>query len=288
MNSDNFQSKYGPWALISGASSGIGAEFARQLARQKLNLVLVARTKEKLEQLSQEVSAQNDVEVRIVVADLTQREEIETILKQTEGIDVGLLVNNVGREDSGYFLDSEIDRVIQTLDLNCRVPLELTQPFARKMTTRKRGGIVFLGSIVGFQGVPYIASYAATKAYDLILAEGLGWELKKQGIDVLALCPGFAKTNLALDLNFKSSPIQPMSVEPIVKTALNSLGVKRVVVPGIMNKFLYFLGKFFQTRRMNTFSFGQVFRFVLRDKLKYSGKAKHQEPSLSINNGRSL
>ncbi len=148
MTSDNFRSKYGPWALITGASSGIGAEFARQLARQKLNLVLIARTKKKLEQLSQTLSAQNDVEVKIIVADLSQREQIETILQQTEGIDVGLLVNNVGREDGGHFLDSDINRVIQTLDLNCRVPLELTHAFARKMATRQRGGIIFLSSVV--------------------------------------------------------------------------------------------------------------------------------------------
>lgn len=285
MTSDNFRSKYGPWALITGASSGIGAEFARQLARQKLHLILVARTKEKLEQLSQALSAQNDVEVKIIVADLSQREEIETILRQTEGIDVGLLVNNVGREDGGHFLDSDINGVIQTLDLNCRVPLELTHAFARKMATRQRGGIIFLSSVVAFQGVPYIASYAASKAYDLIFAEGLASELKQHNVDVLALCPGFAKTDLAPGSNFKSSPIQPMDVEPIVKTAIHSLGKKRVAIPGIVNKVLYFLGKFFQSRKMNTFSFGQVFRFVLRDKLKHSGKGKYQEPSLSINKG---
>lgn len=262
-----FKSQYGPWGLITGASSGFGAEFARQLSRKKLNLVLVARNKERLEQISEELRRQYEIEVKIVVTDLTQREGIKTIQEQTEGLEIGLLVNNVGREDSGYFLDSEIDRVIETLDLNCRVPLELTHTFARKMAARKRGGIMFLGSIVGFQGVPYIASYAATKAYDLIFAEGLASELKEHHIDVLALSPGFAKTNLATDLNFKSSPIQPMDVEPIVKSAINSLGRKRVVIPGVVNKVLYFLGKFFQTRRMNTFSFGQVFRFVLRDKL---------------------
>lgn len=271
-----FKSQYGPWGLITGASSGFGAEFARQLSRKKLNLVLVARNKERLEQLSEEVRQQNEIEVKIVVADLTQREGIETVVKQTEELEIGLLVNNVGREDSGYFLDSEIDRVLETLDLNCRVPLELTHTFARKMATRKRGGVVFLGSIVGFQGVPYIASYAATKAYDLIFAEGLASELKEYHIDVLALCPGFAKTNLARELNFKSSPIQPMSVEPIIKSAINSLGRKRVVIPGVVNKFLYFLGKFFQTRRMNTFSFGQVFSFVLREKLKSTSKAKYK------------
>jgi len=267
MTSDNFQSKYGPWALITGASSGIGAEFARQLSQQKLNLVLIARSKERLEQLSQELCAQNDVQVKIIVADLTQREEIKTILQQIDGIDVGLLVNNVGREDAGHFLDSDIERVIETLDLNCRVPLELTHTFARKMAERQRGGIIFLSSIVAFQGVPYIASYAATKAYDLIFAEGLASELKRRNVDVLALCPGFAKTNLAPGSNFKSSPIQPMDIEPIVKTAIHSLGKKRVAIPGIVSKVLYFLGKFFQSRRMNTFSFGRVFRFVLRDKL---------------------
>jgi len=198
---------------------------------------------------------------------LIQRQGVHTVLQETDNLEIGLLVNNAGREDSGRFLDLDINQTIGTLELNCRSPLELTHALARKMAEQHRGGIIFLSSLVAFQGVPHIANYAATKSYDLILAEGLASELKQHKIDVLVLSPGFSKTGLAKNMNFKNLPIKPMRVEPVVRYALRKLGSKRVAIPGFMNKVLYYLGKFFQSRRMNTFSFGQVFRYVFRDKL---------------------
>ena len=176
-----FQKKYGPWALVTGASGGIGSEFAKQIAAKKLNVVLVARREERLRSLAKTIRDQYNADVRIIVADLAASEGIETVKRSTDDLEIGLLVNNAGREDSGRFLNMPLENVVTTLDLNVRAPLQLTHHFAQKMADRDRGGIIFMSSIVAFQGVPFVANYAATKAYDLIFAESLA-ALRIQGL----------------------------------------------------------------------------------------------------------
>ncbi len=154
-----FEKKYGPWALVTGASSGIGSEFAKQIVARKLNVVLVARREERLKSLAKQIRDQYSTDVKIVVADLTESEGIETVKRATDDLEVGLLVNNAGREDSGRFLNMPLDDALNTLDLNVRAPLQLTHHFAQKMAARDRGGIIFMSSIVAFQGVPFIANY---------------------------------------------------------------------------------------------------------------------------------
>lgn len=263
-----FQTKYGPWALVTGASSGIGTELARLIAGKGLNIILVARRQERLERLALEIEKKNGVKVKSILADLTTEEGIERVKAETEALEIGLLVNNAGREDSGLFLETPLEDAIETLDLNVRAPLQLTHHFARKMASRRKGGILFTASIVGFQGVPLIANYAATKAWDLIFAESLAAELKSQGIDVSVAAPGFTKTELSPNLDFTGLPMKPMPAASVAKTALGGLGTKRLVVPGIINKFLYVSGKYLMPRFLNTWSFGMVFRSVLRTKLR--------------------
>ncbi len=125
-----------------------------------------------------------------------------------------------------------------------------------------------MSSIVAFQGVPLVANYAATKAYDLIFAESLAAELKPLKIDVLAVAPGFTETELSPDYEFKGLPIKPIAPALVAKDAINRLGEKRLVVPGFANKFLYVMGKYFQPRALSTASFGKVFQAVLRKKLR--------------------
>ena len=127
-----------------------------------------------------------------------------------------------------------------------------------------------MSSIVAFQGVPNIANYAASKAYDLVFAEGIAAELKVSNIDVLSVNPGFTQSELSPDINFDGLPVKPMSADIVVRAALNDLGKSRVSVPGLVNKFLYYSGKYLQSRRVNTMAFGHVFRKVLRNKLKGS------------------
>lgn len=176
-------------------------------------------------------------------------------------------MNNAGREGSGHFLQSSIEQALNTIDLNCKAPLQLTHHFAKKMQERRKGGVLFMSSIVAFQGVPYIANYAATKAYDLVLAESLSAELRQWNIDVGVIAPGFTETELSPDFNFDGLPMKPMSASQVAREGIESLGRSRLTVPGAINKFLYSSGKYLQTRRMSTYGFSQVFRRVLRIKL---------------------
>jgi short-subunit dehydrogenase len=263
----DFIKKYGEWALISGASSGIGLEYAKQLAKKGLNIILVARRKEKLEEVANSIQQTHGIKTKVIVADLATEAGMDDVKSETKELEVGLLVNNVGREDSGHFLESSLKDAIDTLDLNCKVPLQLTHHFSKKMAERKKGGIIFMSSLVSFQGVSYIANYAATKAYDLIFAESIASELKKYNIDVLTVAPGFTKTNLSPDFNFEGLPLKPISPELVAKKGIKNLGKKRLTIPGAINKFLYFSGKFIQPRIINTFAFSKVFSLVLRKKL---------------------
>ena len=261
----NFREQYGKWALITGASSGIGFEYSIQLAAKQLNVVMVARRADRLEALAKEIKRKYGVDTKVIAADLTTDAGIQVVKDGTQQLDIGLLVNNAGREDSGHFLRTSIDEALRTLDLNCRAPLQLTHHFAQLMVKRGKGGIIFMSSIVAFQGVPHIANYAATKAYDLIFAEGVAGELKPYNIDVTTVAPGFTKTELSPALNFDGLPMRPMAPELVARKGINSLGRTRLTIPGAINKFLYLSGKYLQPRRINTFAFGMVFKRVLRN-----------------------
>jgi len=189
-----FREHYGPWALVTGASAGIGREFARRLAEMGLNLVLVARRKQRIEELAQELENKNKIQVRPISADLSQPDFLPMILSGTQSIDIGLLVNNAGFGIAGKFLDHELEKELALLDVNCRAQLILTHVFGRPMAQRKRGGIIFVSSVSAYIATPFEANYAASKVYELFLAESLGYELKRDGVDVLALCPGSTET----------------------------------------------------------------------------------------------
>jgi uncharacterized protein len=238
---DAFARQYGPWALITGASSGIGEEFARQLAARGLSLVLAARRKERLDALAAGLVREHGVEVRVVAIDLARRDFLPELEQAAQGIDVGLLVNNAGFGDKGRFLDSDIDRQLEMLDVNCRASLVLAHAFGRKMAARHRGGIIFTSSTAAFQGTPFTSHYAATKGWGLQLAEGLACELRGEGIDVLALCPGPTDTEgpRRTGVDPAKIPVKMMSTKPVVAAALKALGKKAVVIPGVVNNLAY-------------------------------------------------
>ncbi len=255
---DSFREKYGPWAFITGASSGIGAEFSKQLAEKGLNLVLAARRKDRLDSLAKELIEQYGVEVKTVQVDLSRADFMDSIRAVTDPVEVGLLVNNAGVSVDGKFLENSLDDELRMLDINCRAPLVLASEFGNKMVSGKRGGIIFLASMVAFQGTPYWTNYAATKGHNLLIAEGLRYELKDEGVDVLALCPGFTKTELYGDFDFSHLPVKPMDVKPVVTAALKSLGNRPTVIPGRMNRFLNLMEKHILTRASNTAIFGRM------------------------------
>ena len=255
-----FKERYGPWALITGASSGIGAEFSSQLAELGLNLILLARRKQRLDDLAQQLEARNNIQVRTLRADLSQPDFMSDIRSATQSIEVGLLVNNAGFGLAGNFLAHPLERELALLDVNCRAPLLLTHEFGRKMIERGRGGIIFVSSVSGYIATPSEASYAASKAYELFLAESLWYELKKDGVDVLALCPGVTVSEFHDLAGIK--PVAAMPANPVVALALKKLGKKPSVIAGWHNRLLVSLIKFVP-RCITTAQAGRVMENLL-------------------------
>ncbi len=207
-----------------------------------MDVVLVARRRDRLEQLAAELAAEHHVRALALALDLTKPDAGDWLAQQTAESDmkVGLLVNNAGFGAYGAFADLDCDVQMRMVDLNCRVPVSLTHSFLPGMLQRGRGGIVFVASIAGFQPTPFLTTYGATKAFDLMLAEALWAELEPRGIEVLALCPGFVRTEFQQvagsgHLSFPGSVLSP---EQVVASALEALGSGPSHVPGFANKLL--------------------------------------------------
>ena len=232
-----FKETYGPWALITGAGSGIGAEFADQLADMGLNLVLVDRREDLFESIARRLISKYAIEVKVIRKDLEQADFLPDILDVTDSLDIGLLVNNAGYALTGDFLDHDLEQELGLLHVNCRAPLILSHAYGQKMVKRGRGGIIFLASIAAFLPMPFWTHYSASKVYDLHIANGLYLELKDKGVDVLALCPGNTKTGFAEVAGIKSTGMTP---EPVVRQALKKLGKGPLVVPGMGNRIITF------------------------------------------------
>ena len=251
-----FQQKYGPWALVTGASSGLGAAFAKRLAAKGLNVVLVARREDRLRALSNELERNASVATRVVSADLSRDDFLPQLAEATEGLEIGLLVNNAGLGLSNDFLANELESELRVLNVNCRAPLILTHYYGKLMQRRSRGGIIFLASVVGLTGIPAWANYAATKGHNLLFAEGLAEELKREGVDVLALSPAFIRTEFMKLTSF--GRIMSAEAEAVVQVALATLGKKRGVTPGFLHKLIAFSTRL-QPRFLNT----KIFRAVI-------------------------
>jgi len=237
----SFAERYGPWALVTGASAGIGAEFATQLAAMGLNLALLARRKERIVDLARHLEGRHKIQTRTIVADLSQPDFLTHVVAETQSIEIGLLVNNAGFGLAGEFLQHDLKEELALLNVNCRGPLMLTHLFGREMAQRKKGAIIFVSSVNGFIATPLMSTYAASKVYELFLSESLGYELGKHGIDVLALCPGSTATEFHQAAGLR--PVAAMAVQPVVQLALKQLGKRRVVIPGWHNRFSVWLLK---------------------------------------------
>ena len=261
--SRTLKEKYGPWALVTGASTGIGRGFARQLAREGLDLVLVARSADKLKEVQQELQGKHGVQVRIAPIDLIGPDALSKIRAVTDNLNIGLLVNNAGSGVPGEFLDNDLDEELKVIDLNVRVPVELTHFFGRKFRDQSRGGIINVSSMVAFQGVPMFANYTGTKAFDLLFSESLERELKPYGIDVVALVPGPVTTDLTSTWNLSAFPTATRTPDQVARVALNAIGKKVVAIPGIDNRILAFTGRF-APRKLLATVMGKVVRRVLQ------------------------
>jgi len=226
-----FPARYGPWALVAGASEGLGAAFATELARRGCDVVLVARRPGPLEALA----ASLPTRAVPVVADLATPEGVEAVGAAAADLDVGLVVANAAYSPIGRFVDSSPDLTRRALELNCGAPLALAHRFLPPMVARGRGGFVVMSSLAGLQGSPPISVYAATKSFGAILAEGLWAELRSTGVDVVACLAGAVATpNLAGALA-KPAP-GTLPPDRVAAAALNGLGRGPRVVPGALNR----------------------------------------------------
>ena len=234
----NFKYKYGPWALVTGASIGIGKSISEQLAQQGLNLVAVARNQANLETLKNDLEAKYAIRVETIAEDLSKSEASSVIAEKTSGIDIGLLIANAGIENNGPFIDNDANDESRLLALNVISPMQLSQVFARRFSERGQGGILLTSSLFGYQGVPYVANYSASKAYILSLGEALNVELKPLGIDVTVLSPGLTETPMIdnMPIDFNKFPITSHTPDQVARIGLNALGKKATVVPGLINK----------------------------------------------------
>jgi len=232
------KTQYGEWAIVTGASSGIGLELATQLADAGFNLVLNSRHLEKLLEVEKLLKANSGIEIKVVNADVSETEGIDLIVEATKGLNVGLLIASAGYGTSGNFIDSSIHSEINMLRVNCEALLALTHYYSQQFVQQKRGGIILMSSMVAFQGTPYSANYAASKAYVQTLAEGIAVELRKHNVDILAAAPGPVESGFSKRANMKMS----MSLTPsqVGVPILKALGRQTTVLPGILTKFLVY------------------------------------------------
>jgi len=234
-----FKEKYGPWAIVTGANAGIGKSIATNLASRGINIIAVARRQQLLDELQVELSEDYGVEVRTLRVDLTDPESISKIELLTSDLEIGLVVPNAGVEMSGQFIESSLQANEHMLRLNVQAPMQLARVFGARMAQRGKGGILFISSLFGYQGIPHVANYAASKAYILSLGEALYAEMKPHGVDVTVLSPGLTDTAMPanMPINFSRMPIFSQHPDDVARTGLNALGRKATVVSGLLNKF---------------------------------------------------
>ncbi len=266
----DFHIQYGSWALVTGASSGIGLEFAKQLAKEGLNLIIVARRKEILDANAKELESQYNVQVKSIGLDLTKPNAVAELANKTEDLDIGLVIPNAGIETHGHFLKIDIEQQIKMLQLNCIVPMQMAHLFGQRLVHRGHGGIIFVASTFAYQAVPYFSNYAASKSYILFLGEALHEEFKAKGIDVTILSPGLTQTEMPqkMEMDLSKLPMKAMDVKPVVKMALSAFKRgKALVIPGNSNKLMAMVSQRLMPRQFIASTFGKMNKKALPKEL---------------------
>ncbi len=235
-----FARRYGPRALVAGGATGLGAEYCRQIAATGIDLLVLDRDATGLDVLAQELQSRPDaVDIRTAVVELAQPAEalLDAVRTAVGDLEIGLLVANAAWSPIGWFLDTKLEDLLTAIDINCRAPVVLVHELGGRMAARQRGGIIVMSSIAAETGTAKVALYSATKAFDLVLAEGLWYELRDHGVDVVAIRPGSTRTP-----GWQSS--QPADgdlrgvMEPVdvVRDALAALGTIPSIAAGAANR----------------------------------------------------
>lgn len=230
------RTRFGPWALVTGASEGIGREFAMRLAEARFDLILVARRKRVLDDLALGFARRHQTTCIVVPADLATAEGVESVVAAGEDREVGLFVAAAGFGTSGPFVSARLDEELAMIDVNCRAVVALSHHFGARMVARRRGGIVLMSSLLAFQGVPRAANYAATKAFVQTFAEGLNRELAPSGVAVIAVAPGPIRSGFEARANMRMGLAQTPAT--VVPATLRALGRRTTIRPGWLSKAL--------------------------------------------------
>ena len=259
-----FAERYGPWALVLGASEGIGAAFAEALATRGLAVMLVARHPERLAAVASRIGADHGVETFPFPCDLERNDAAERIFDAARDRGIGLVVHNAASSAVGRFLDIAPGEHLRAVDVNARSLVGCVHRFAGPMRARGRGGIIVMCSLTSFQGTPLVATYGATKAFGLTFAEALADELAPSGIDVLACCagatttPGYARAAP----KGRAGTLAPAAQEPaeVVSEALRALGRRSFVVTGRGNRVASLVMRRLLPRRLSVRWIGREMR----------------------------
>jgi short-subunit dehydrogenase len=235
--------------LITGASSGIGAAFAHKFAALGRNVFLVSRSEEKLITICNELGRISGIRAQYFALDLTQPEAPARLFEETKkrGLEIDTLVNNAGFGSMGYFDKLDLDRELEIIELNVTALVDLTYRFILPMRDRKQGTIINVASTAGFQPVPFMATYAASKAFVLTFSEALWEENRRFGVHVMALCPGVTETNFFDAARMDRPPMRgSQTPEEVVETAIRGLRRKKtVIISGWLNRLTVFAERFF-------------------------------------------
>lgn len=260
-----FAERYGRWAVIAGASEGLGAAFAREAARRGLDVVLVARRADALAIVRKEIEEQAGREVRCIALDLARSDAAETLDQALAELDVGLVVYNAALSPIGSFLELPLDEQLRAVDVNVRGPVAMAHAFGRRLARRGHGGIVLLSSLTAFQGSPFVATYGATKSFALSLAEALWLELASSGIDVLSVCAGATRTPAYLR---RSGSGAPGELEPhqVAREAFDRLSHGPFMIPGRFNRVASWAMRRLLPRRVTIRIMGAQTRKLLRSR----------------------
>ena len=236
MTSTSFARRYGPWAFVAGASEGLGAAFADALAARGLHVALAARRAQKLEALAATLRRERGVEAEGFPLDLAAPDLVDALEGLAARREVGLVVANAAYAPRGEFLDQPLEAHWKAVDVNVRATLALAHVFGRPMRARGRGGLVIMSSMSGFRGTALLSSYAATKAFGRVFAEGLWEELGRAGVDVVASCAGATRTPGYLAITPHASGVPEMSPEAVAEASLAALGRRPTLLPGWANR----------------------------------------------------
>ncbi len=236
MDTKEFSNNYGPTALVTGASSGIGAAFAELLAQSGLNLIVTARREQRLIELASRLASNYGVTVKTEVCDLTDAAAAEKLAQACKATDIGLVISNAGFGLKGAHQDQDAEESLDMLMVNCHAPMQLAQLFTPRLIERGRGGFLFTSSVEAFFGFPYSAAYSATKGFVNNFGEALWGELTPLGIDVLTLCPSSTDTEALDKQGVDKSKLDLMTALEVARIGLDNLKNGPTIIAGEQNQ----------------------------------------------------